>query len=887
VNKLLDLLKNQNHAWADIVEDKDSAIALILNKTSCRFPDYTDHSKIHSDTVMEYCGYLITDLDDLKADELYILLHACLLHDIGMAIPDELLEKYCAQSKIAVPSSPDAKEKTIRENHHIFSALFIESEWKELKIPTEEHAKAIALVAQGHRKIKFEDDNSYSKPFTIGSGNKKIRIAYLSTVLRMADEFDITSARAPQLLRKYFTPDNEISEAEFKKHASVDYVKFEHPVDSMVTITGKAYDINFYNVLKSMFEKISIELKYCQKTLGLFGQPSLKIEHIIEEIEPDGFEPISLKFKIDNERIFTTLMGKNLYKDKFVAIRECIQNCIDACRYKKKQFPNYKPKIIVLLQNNELKISDNGIGMDKHIIENYFATIGKSFYLHDGNAPQGFKSIGQFGIGVASYFLICDEFHVKTCKSDAVLDFKVTSKFDEYFYFNTPSANNHEGTTITYTLTDDVVEEFSHEFIQEQINKTFRFCEIPIILKMNNEDIILSAETLDEKSIKKTLSSSMYPYYRGNLDLLSTHNVYLKNSSIDASCGFVFSSENNPVGFSMISVEPGMRDMSRWFVGGGGGYLINLYNKGVFIKSIKSTSLLNNIVGDINILDGIDLKLDRNDFGLDTQINDLFYELDIKLLEKLKSSIELHPVNDGYFLYNYELTLLLYVNIPRKDGIAQLPKQIIDLLLFMNFNNQVLTLCHYSSIVKLDTFCIVTGINYSNISAPVQTLAMSSEPLFTCHYRQTMQLYMDFLISSEYNVMFFESAQCCYLKFTKENKKPSLFKHDYIMHFGNSSNVVFSYIDRVRIWNLNNSFVAWAFSNEMNMENSEESYTGLIKYIEDFISTKNFYPAIGTHKRNVLAIINKMLTKLNTQYKTNFIADEQWFPHWAQDGLRD
>ena len=885
MSKLLDELKIKKPELASKIENKDSGIQLILNKIVSRFPDYTDHSLRHSTTVMEYCEYLIEDITDLSDNELYILLHACILHDVGMAVTDAQLGEYCKKENIKYSDSMGAEEKReiIREHHHVFSALFINEEWLALGIPTERHAKAIALVAQGHRKVEFEKDKSYSQLFPLKSGSEKVRIAYLSAILRMADEFDITSERTPELYCKHFTPNNKISQDEFKKHLSTNHVFFEIPGKYGVTIEFTCTDMNLYNVLKSMVEKIRTKLNYCQKTLDILNLPKLKTDYIEEDFKPIGFEPISIKFGMDNERIFKTLIGKNLYKDKFVAIRECIQNCIDACRYKKQHNPKYEPEIIVSLQDNELHITDNGIGMDKYVIENYFATIGKSFYIHDVNSSSDYKSIGQFGIGVASYFLICDEFHMKTCKDNETLDFKVTDKFDEYFYFNTSDKSNDEGTTIIFNLTDEGVKEFTYDFLFEQIGKTFRFCDIPIILKKDGEkDITLSQEQFNNSSIKKTFESGLKPYFKENSKLFRTHNVQHKDELIEASCGFVFSLDNHPVDVLNYpnSIDTNMR---QWFLNGNGNYTINLYHQGVYIKSIQSTSLFKNIVGDINILEKTELKLDRSDFGLDTELKTILSELEIKLLEKLKSIMKSYPLNISYSQI-YELILFLYItNIPQNNEIYQFPEQMQDILMFIHYNieNSSFTSYDYRNVQNIPDFCIFIN---TEISDTMKTKICQHEYFFICFIPNTIKLYMNLFYSLGYSIELVESVDYCYLKFNKNSKTPLLFNQTYIVPFENS-NVILSYVDKTQVWNLNNNFIKWAFDKKMELKDNDDIYKVLMDYLTKYFFYVKFTPQ--NISQISLSKINIMLDELNTEHNTDFKATRDWFPHWVQKGIID
>jgi hypothetical protein len=76
--------------------DAVSAVQGMLPCCRRRFPEYNDHSGLHSMGVMEYCN-LLAGKDQillLNGDELYILLMACLLHDAGLGVSDGEFDEF-------------------------------------------------------------------------------------------------------------------------------------------------------------------------------------------------------------------------------------------------------------------------------------------------------------------------------------------------------------------------------------------------------------------------------------------------------------------------------------------------------------------------------------------------------------------------------------------------------------------------------------------------------------------------------------------------------------------------------------------------------------------------------------------------------------------------
>ena len=62
----------------------------ILSNYKLIFPEYTDHTELHSLTVIDFCNRLIGEqMDKLNKDEIYALLMGCYLHDTGMGVTHE------------------------------------------------------------------------------------------------------------------------------------------------------------------------------------------------------------------------------------------------------------------------------------------------------------------------------------------------------------------------------------------------------------------------------------------------------------------------------------------------------------------------------------------------------------------------------------------------------------------------------------------------------------------------------------------------------------------------------------------------------------------------------------------------------------------------------
>jgi HAMP domain-containing protein len=155
--------------------------------------------------------------------------------------------------------------------------------------------------------------------------------------------------------------------------------------------------------------------------------------------EPAYEVPLS-RFQIAEEKVRELLMGKQLYGDPALAIRELYQNALDACRWRQTRHDyltrtNMRPAswegLIRFEQGIDadgrsfIECEDNGVGMDINTLKHVFANAGERFvYGQEFRAEQAdwadlvpplrMVSNSQFGLGVFSYFMLADEITVLT-----------------------------------------------------------------------------------------------------------------------------------------------------------------------------------------------------------------------------------------------------------------------------------------------------------------------------------------------------------------------------------------------------------------------------------------------------------------------------------------
>lgn len=235
----------------------------MLSKYLTRFPDFTDHSFLHSMNVLDYCNRIIGDdqIKKLCPEECYVLIMSCYLHDIGMGIGDRDFAEFSKKLDFGdYFDNHDSKDDamTVRTFHNEYSGLFIRKYSKIFDIPSEEMTRAIIQVARGHRKTDLLDRSEFGD---IQAGDAIIRTAYLSAVMRLADEIDVASDRNPILLFKDKTVSDEISIVEFGLHESILYVDVG---DDAVTLHTRPKSAEYRPKIEALADKITDTLNYCR-----------------------------------------------------------------------------------------------------------------------------------------------------------------------------------------------------------------------------------------------------------------------------------------------------------------------------------------------------------------------------------------------------------------------------------------------------------------------------------------------------------------------------------------------------------------------------------------------------------------------------------------------
>lgn len=571
-----------------------STVAPLLERIPENMPEFTLHDPNHSLKITDLMGKLLPKktLDYLNSIEVTLLILSAYLHDVGMTCSKEEREDIIKNSnefEILFKSNIDNYEKFLHfknvGDHR--GATFIEdqifTEYLRIKHVQRSSEYIQENLSKGELLLSYNDIPFWKHLITICEGHglpvsdisdldryprhtligdRIINIQFLAFVLRLADILDLDPERTPKVIYEFVNPKDPVSILEWRKHRAV----IGHSVQpSKVLFEAECSSPEVERALKQFIEWIERERIETMQELGKFNDEISKNYHlelhepiVKDRIKSNGsYIYNDLRFSIDYQRVMELLMGQKLYRNPILALRELLQNSIDAIKvrekiYSKKHGESFTPLISIELQEDKLVVTDNGVGMDEVVFKEYFLQVGKSFY----SSPIFYTKFSdvdvtsEFGIGVLSAFMIANSIIVESRKEP-----ENPLNPNESIYFEIPTAFSYTiqrkslkadvGTKITLNLKND--NPFKNYSLENIINELIPVSPYQILVEENGKKIqcknaaSYSVPGLDFSKIKSNESIRNYGIYEVyNKSRFYTHklidinfnnssNIYLKD----------------------------------------------------------------------------------------------------------------------------------------------------------------------------------------------------------------------------------------------------------------------------------------------------------------------------------------------------------------------
>lgn len=515
-----------------------------LYKITEVYPYYTIHAPLHSENILRIMGKILgNQIENLSDIELIILILSAYIHDIGMYYNTNEIDSIKESDDFLVfldenPSEfikyknapellPDIINVYCRCHHARRCQIFIselKSINKNIVIDSFDILEKTAIVCESHnenvRNILNNDDLNSKLGY-------KSDMKFCAILLRLADSFDFDGSRTPEYMYHFLGIENRDKDCldNWRRHLNSAGFQFDVDNGNILGYCAEPDEPYVEYTIRCFLDEIEKELKECRDILNFCNDKwkNFKLPYSIDrrQILGRGYDYGEYTFTLKKEKILALFMGEQLYTDKFVFVREIMQNAIDTSSYRKfweesRSAASFDVPPIEIYDwvdsyaNHYIRINDYGMGMSKKIIENYFLKVGESYYKSDDFEAEklkiesksrqkgNFQPISQFGIGFLSSFLICDSIEIYTCRrpienisSDII---RLSIKGMEDFYTMrlnnriTPMPNKpgyserkeNYGTSIVFHLNPDL---YDGNFDLEELIKKYVFCPpVPIMI---------------------------------------------------------------------------------------------------------------------------------------------------------------------------------------------------------------------------------------------------------------------------------------------------------------------------------------------------------------------------------------------------------------------
>ena len=257
------------------------ALQQILTNYQLIFPDFTDHTELHSLNIIDFCNRLIGDqINKLNADEIYVLLLGCYFHDTGMGVSHADFEEFSKEIDFGdyfETHSRDNYPEIVRNFHQEFSGLFLHKYARFFEFPSEQHLYAIIQISRGHRKTDLNDREQYPLSLKLPNGNS-ICLPFLSAVVRLADEIDVTASRNSKAIYDLNKIVQEIDLIEFMKHDAVQSLEI---TEKEFIMTVKTDDQKIFDGLTILSQKMKKTLDYCRSAVNDITPYKITQENVV------------------------------------------------------------------------------------------------------------------------------------------------------------------------------------------------------------------------------------------------------------------------------------------------------------------------------------------------------------------------------------------------------------------------------------------------------------------------------------------------------------------------------------------------------------------------------------------------------------------------------
>tara|TARA_R110001583_G_scaffold281_20_gene2612 strand:+ start:3382 stop:5928 length:2547 start_codon:yes stop_codon:yes gene_type:complete len=459
---------------SSVFDEMRKKSAQLVENIKADFPGLTIHDVTHLDALWDMGDILCGDDIRLNPLETFVFGAAILIHDSALAYAaydgqeqlrkDPIWSDIFSLLKRQNPSEDDvylqsqADFSTIRKKHASQARTLITKEWSfknKISISLLESSdlkkalhQSIGKIAESHHwdiQRVFSDLKSNKSGPTNLPKSWTINERKIACLLRCADAMHIDERRAPNFIFvigkrhgvsfEHWNAQNNLS-APVVERGELQYTTYEPFTSEECSSWWQCLEL--LKVIDNEIKQANSQLtSHGGKAFPITGVKNIhNLLDLQKDIETIGWKAHEVSIHTNNvKKIVRDLGGEQLYGKScnklYIVVRELIQNARDAIVARRSIENEFitKGKITIFIEETNgrtwLHVSDNGVGMSQRTLTTTLLDFSSSFWESDnvidefsGLSKSNFKSVGQYGVGFYSTFMLADKVEISSRRYD-------------------------------------------------------------------------------------------------------------------------------------------------------------------------------------------------------------------------------------------------------------------------------------------------------------------------------------------------------------------------------------------------------------------------------------------------------------------------------------